>query len=132
MPRAEEVSKTIDLKIGNIIAIIILIGLIGLGGGYLAKHNQAKVSAPQSVAAVQTISYDCEEGQTALTVLKDDNEVKTQDSELGVFVDEINGVKNGDGSFWIYYVNGEMGQVGAEEYQCQAGDKIEWRFEKIM
>lgn len=131
MPRDESVSKTINLKLGNIIAIIILMVLVGLGAVYLAKYNAAKTPTP-AVSSVQIISYDCEQGQIALAVLQDDNEVKTQDSELGVFVDEINGVKNGGGGFWIYYVNGQMGQVGAEDYQCQAGDKIEWRFEKIM
>lgn len=131
MSRDENVSQTIDFKIGNILAIIILIVLVGLGTVYLAKYNSAQVPAP-AVSNAQIISYDCAEGQTALAVLQDDNEVKTQDSDYGVYVDEINGTKNGDGSFWIYYVNGEMGQVGAEQYQCTNNDKIEWRFEEIM
>lgn len=131
MARNNNVSKINDINLGNIIAIVVLISLVGLGGVYLAQYQSAKTPAP-SVSAGQTISYDCEQGRLALDILKEDNEVVTQDSEEGLFVTEINGVKNTDGSFWIFYVNGEMGQqLGVDQYSCQAGDKIEWRFEKI-
>lgn len=115
--------------LGNIIAIIFLIALFGLGGIYLGKYNSQNPT--QKVAATQSINYDCNEGQTVLTVLKEQAEIKTQDSEYGVYVDEINGITNDEGGFWIYYVNGEMGQVGADQYNCQTGDQVEWRFEKL-
>ena len=126
------IEKTPSINIANILAIIILIGLVGLGGGYLAKHKAPAETSLPSIESAQTISYDCGEGQIALDILKEQAEVKTQDSELGAFVDTVNGTGNGDGSFWIYYVNGEMGQVGADQYKCQTGDKVEWRFEKLM
>jgi len=123
---------TPSMGIGNIIAIVVVIALVGLTASFLTKFNTAKNPVGPAVASVQTINYDCPEGQTALAVLKEENEVKTQESSLGLFVDAINNTSNTDNSFWIFYVNGQMGQVGADQYTCQNGDKIEWRFEKIL
>lgn len=36
-----------------------------------------------------------------------------------------------EGYYWMYYVNGEMADVGIEDYVPKAGDKIEFRFEKM-
>lgn len=127
----QKAKEKIELNVGNIIAIIVVIVLIGLGAWGVAKHNAKKTVTP-AVAAAQTLSYDCNEGQTALDILKTKAEIKTQDSDYGVYVDEINGAANDNGGFWIYYVNGEMGQVGADQYQCKTGDKVEWRFEKLL
>lgn len=57
--------------------------------------------------------------------------MKFQESDFGVFVEEINGVKNGDKKnfYWMYYVNGESASVGASQYTLQSGDVIEWKFE---
>jgi len=126
--KIENQQNQINIGLGNIIAIVVLVGLLILAGWGISKYS--KDSVPQ-VAAAQTLDYDCSEGQTALGVLKEKAEVKTQDSDYGVYVDEINGTANDDGGFWIYYINGEMGEVGADQYSCQDGDKIEWRFEKL-
>ncbi len=123
--------RVMPIGIGNIVAIIILVAIVGLGGIYLSRYN-AKRTPASNVAAAQSIAYDCNEGQTVLNILKEKADVKTQDSDYGVFVDEINGTTNNNGGFWIYYVNGEMGQVGADQYSCKADDKVEWRFEKLL
>lgn len=54
----------------------------------------------------------------------------TNFSGLGFFVDEINGVKAGNGYSWIYYVNGVKATVGVSSYKLQEGDLIEWKYEK--
>ena len=46
------------------------------------------------------------------------------------FVDSIAGA-GGDGKFWIYYVNGVMGEVGADKKVVGEGDMIEWRLEEF-
>lgn len=51
-------------------------------------------------------------------------------SEMGVFVESIDGVKNGtDGKYWQYWVNGELPMVAADKKQVKQGDIIEWKFE---
>lgn len=44
------------------------------------------------------------------------------------FVDSIANA-GGNGKYWIYYVNGEMGNVGADKKFVKEGDLIEWRLE---
>lgn len=54
------------------------------------------------------------------------------ESELGSYVDSINGLSGGsDGKYWSFYVDGEMAQVGAGQYQPKGGEVIEWKFQKL-
>jgi len=48
---------------------------------------------------------------------------------LGFFVKEINGVKDGSGKYWLYYVNGKEASVGASVYVLKEGDIISWKQE---
>ncbi len=45
---------------------------------------------------------------------------------LGIFIDEINGVKGGNGKYWIYFVNGKEASVGVSKYILDEGDIINW------
>lgn len=48
-----------------------------------------------------------------------------------VFVNSINGTRNGDsGMWWQYYVNDVYGEVGCDRKEIFEGDMVEWRFEK--
>jgi hypothetical protein len=49
---------------------------------------------------------------------------------LGVFIEEINGIKGGEGRYWIYYVNGVLANVGVSNYKINNGDIISWKYEK--
>lgn len=50
------------------------------------------------------------------------------DSLQAAKIDAINGVRDGQGGFfWQYWVNDEYGQVGADRYILQDGDRILWR-----
>lgn len=46
------------------------------------------------------------------------------------FVDTIADA-GGSTSFWIYYINGDMGNVGADKKLVNEGDHIEWRLEEF-
>ncbi len=50
-------------------------------------------------------------------------------SGMGYFIDEINGEKNRDNAFWVYYVNGAEASIGASNYILKNGDTIRWRLE---
>ena len=52
-------------------------------------------------------------------------------SGLGFFVESINGIKEGNGYSWIYYINGKKATVGVSTYRLQNGDLIEWKYEPI-
>jgi len=49
-------------------------------------------------------------------------------SGMGKFIEEINGIKNGEKS-WIYYVNGKKANIGVSNYQINRGDLISWKYE---
>lgn len=52
--------------------------------------------------------------------------------KLGVLIDSIAGIKSGtDGKYWQYYINGTLGDLAADKKEVKAGDKVEWRFEKV-
>lgn len=44
------------------------------------------------------------------------------------FIESIAG-KGGNGKYWVYYVNGKMGEVGADKKVVKEGDIIEWKLE---
>jgi hypothetical protein len=58
--------------------------------------------------------------------------LKTKDyGDMGVIVDEMAGLKNGDGGkYWQYFVNGVQPMVGADKYVLKNNDKVEWKFAK--
>ena len=49
-----------------------------------------------------------------------------------IFIDTISSYTSGIDKYWIYYVNGESGMVGADKYIIKNNDIIEWRFEKSI
>lgn len=49
----------------------------------------------------------------------------------GLYIESINGVKNGqDDYFWEYIVNGKIPDVSVDKFQLHSGDLIEWRLLK--
>lgn len=53
----------------------------------------------------------------------------TEDPTYGAFITAINGVESAGGKYWMYYVNGELAQVGVSSYIVQSNDVIEFRYE---
>ncbi len=49
---------------------------------------------------------------------------------LGFFVDSINGNRAENGYSWILYLNGKLSGTGASQTTLNAGDAVEWRYEK--
>lgn len=51
-------------------------------------------------------------------------------SNVGVFVNSINGIENNvsDNIFWMFYVNDKMAGVGIGGYVLQDKDTIEWKY----
>ncbi|MDQ3011029.1 MAG: DUF4430 domain-containing protein [Acidobacteriota bacterium] len=73
------------------------------------------------------ITYEGEDGKTALELLKAHARVRSATSQLGELVEEINGVANANGYYLLYFVNAAMVKTGAAQYVTKKGDKIEWK-----
>lgn len=51
-------------------------------------------------------------------------------SGLGEFVESINGIANNSNQYWMYYIDGNLANIGVSQYTPKAGDIIVWKFEK--
>lgn len=82
---------------------------------------------------VQTISLTAEQDEeNAFELLQSQHEVSAKTYDFGVFIEEIDEVKNTDKYYWALYVNGEYAQKGADQTMLQKGDTIEFRYEEIQ
>jgi len=126
------INEKLKSNLMTILAIIVIIAIFAALGFIVDRNNQKNKPTPKKVAAAQSISYDCVNGKTALDLLKDKAEIKTVDSSYGVYVSQINDTTNSEGSFWVFYIDGQMAQVSPDQYTCTGNEKVEWRFEKII
>jgi len=82
----------------------------------------------------KSYSVKTEEGVSVYDVMKDaENDGFSFEGKeypsMGFFVEKINGIKNGEKGYWIYYVNGIKASVGISNYIIKDGDIISWKFE---
>lgn len=114
--------------------VLILIFSITLLAGSCNLVEQAQAPTVETTEeAPRIFSYDGVEGVDAMTLLKQNYSVETEDfgSGLGEFVKIIEGVVPANDEFWAFYVNGESSNVGASSYVSKEGDVIEWKIDKI-
>ncbi len=121
----------------NIVAIIILGAILIIGGSLLGNQVSKKqaVSGVQSQfqpVVIKTITYDGQDGKTALEILKASHDVKSEDSSMGSFVTSIDGTENTTDTYWMFYVNDQLSSVSSDQYQSKSTDKIEWRYEQLQ
>ena len=100
-----------------------------------ATNNEAtsNESATVDENTESYISYEATTNGSALDQLQAVNDtVVVKESELGKFVDAINGLIGGtDGKYWSFYVDGKLAEVGADTYELNGGELIEWKFQKL-
>lgn len=82
---------------------------------------------PSQVAS-ERIEYSGRDGVTALDLLKEQEEVEEQ----GGYVTAINGraATEENREYWAFYLNGQLSQLGAEQYVTNDSDEIVWKIEK--
>ncbi len=136
------------------LGIILIILALAIAGSRVASQNKPIETIPVDFQKPSyfTVEYnivqsetqgahyvvDLEEKKTAFDILKklaDENKFDLQfnnNYSFGVFIESIVGIKNGDGGkYWQYYVNDKLGEVAADKKEVKAGDKVDWRFEKV-
>jgi hypothetical protein len=81
-------------------------------------------------------SYNTKTGleATAFSILKEALEkdkitIETIQYDFGVFVKKIGEFESTAKKSWIYYVNGESGQIAADQMKLKNGDRVEWKYE---
>lgn len=73
---------------------------------------------------IDEMTTEIEEGDTLLNVTKENYDVQEADG----FVSAINGFEQDEEAnlWWTYTINGEVVNVGANDYELQPGDTAEW------
>ena len=112
--------------------------LLGLGAFLSIGRQGAETPLASYKSSPQTISIKVETTSTAYTVLQQElarlnlsYETKNY-GDMGIMVEKIGDWQNGGlgGSYWMYYLNGQLAPVAANKQEVKAGDMVEWRFEK--
>ncbi|SDJ66712.1 DUF4430 domain-containing protein [Sediminibacillus albus] len=80
----------------------------------ISENQGEKVIAEKEIAI--------EEGAILLEVMKENFEIEESDG----FITSIEGVSQNEdeGKYWMYTINGEMAEVGANEYELTPGDEV--------
>ena len=99
------------------------------------EQYSAKVTLVFSETDKKEFNYYYTDKKSAFDALKevtDREEVKleTQQFDFGILIKSVNGFENTNEKSWIYYVNGNSADVGADKYELKNGDTIEWRYIK--
>ena len=128
----------------GLIALLVVIGAVYVGGQYLYENNQNNTSqqadptptptptpAETEQSEPQEVVYQGEEGKTALELLQQNADVEMSGEGEMAFVTSINGYTAKSDEFWSFLVNGQMAEVGAGTYVTTNNDEITWKIEKI-
>jgi hypothetical protein len=65
---------------------------------------------------------------SVLDVLAKQHTARHISSLKGAYVLGIDDIGNGDGYFWMYSVNGVMGEVACDKYITKTGDRVRWHY----
>lgn len=140
------------MKLNRLIIVLGIILVVIIGIQYLVSRRQittpgttipTTTSAPKPVSLIidygdgqkSTHIRQFEATQSAFTSLQNiatEKEIPLvfKQYSFGVLVESINGYQNTPDLSWIYFVNSRSPEVGADQYQIQPGDTIEWKYIK--
>jgi hypothetical protein len=147
--KASKIDSKLDLPryLGLIIAIAVILLIVifamnnsmqhdnqandlpGSGNSHLTQQPEVGSESVSISIDGKVVLYKGVEGKTALELLMEYADVDTKDTSFGEQVISINGVEQSGDKYWLYYVNDQPAQMGADQYNTKNRDKIEWRLE---
>jgi hypothetical protein len=105
--------------------------------GQFQRNEETKPMESNTQIIIDGISYGnyIENEATVINLMHNTKgiEIETTDYGLmGEFIHSINGTSNDTklGYYWILYLNNQKSNVGASSAKVEAGDVIEWKYEK--
>ena len=112
---------------------LFLVLLLALSVGCSAKDDTPAVSVTVNITgpdqeAIVADTIDCT-GTSAGDAFKQacKEATITYTVEEGMY-DNFKSIASTDTDGWIFFINGEVAQVGADDYTLQEGDKIEFQY----
>jgi Domain of unknown function (DUF4430) len=117
----------------NIITAAI-VAILALGGGgawvYVANSPAHTVqTAANAQHQLTSISYQGQNGVTALALLKKHATVRTKHYSFGDMVVSIDGSAGSGPKYWTFYVDGRAASTGAGSFVTKNGEKIAWKLQ---
>lgn len=88
-------------------------------GKELIESGWINRDSSETFTAYDILKYTANEKSLALEV---------ENYDFGVFVKSINDLESTSEKAWIYFVNGESGQIAADKYELKSGDLVEWKY----
>jgi len=70
------------------------------------------------------------DSMTVLDILKREHDVSHMSSLKGAYVIRIDETANEGGYYWLYSVNGVMGEVACDKHVTGTGDVVRWHYRK--
>lgn len=134
-------------KILLIVLFIVFLGaLLFLGNEFLNKTSQGPLDENGNNKVLYIINKGNEDineyqivissDSTVFSLLKELSQINnfellsTLYKDMGVFVESIDGKKNGtENKYWQYWVNDKLGEVAADKKKVKGNDEIEWKFD---
>ena len=140
------------MKIFKFFAVFFAVTIALLAFFFFYRHNlqpAIPISAPVPTQAIRQVTLIIDYGdgeksthireftasQSAFTLLQAISTEKNiplvvKEFSFGKLVESINQISNTKNKAWIYLVNSRSPEVGADQYQIQPGDVIEWKYVK--
>lgn len=125
-------SRTAPTKKNILITATVLVALATPAVIWQIQDSKPITPASQTTvkpAETTHLSYEGQDGKTALELLKAKADAQTKSSSLGEYVTAINGNDGGGTKYWLFYVNGKEAAEGAGTYVTHAGETIEWKLQ---
>ena len=112
----------------QVFLVVIVILAVGYVTNLKEEAGRSNEEYKQELVEDKVFEYKGKEGVDALTLLKEEREVGLDDVGMVVSIDGIK-ADSDKREFWGFYVNNQMAQMGAADYQSKDTDVIEWRIE---
>ncbi|MBQ4603025.1 MAG: DUF4430 domain-containing protein [Clostridia bacterium] len=141
--------RMFKMKIRRLIAAFIAIAMIfSLGACGKTKKEVSTTTEPISVEPENgnTFTFEVVDGngnKTQLPIMTDVEilgdalqklgYIKGEQGPYGLYIKEVNGITadyDTDGTYWAFYINGEMSMKGVDQTEIVDGDVYSFRVEK--
>ena len=130
--------NTVSIRVLSVVLCTVLIAAMALSMTACTDNN-----TPAGTATFTFQVVDGDGKQTDFTVttdkatvgeaLLDEGLIKGEDGPYGLYVKEVNGITadyDADGTYWAFYINGEMAPTGVDATTVEDGAVYAFKVEK--
>jgi hypothetical protein len=135
--RQNNILVVLFILISFLIGLSFCLNLLKIRNAVTGENNKSEINKENTVTLTvfdKTYKISIKEDGTVydvMNILQNDKEnnfsfVSKEYSGLGIFIDEINGIKGVAGKYWVYSVNGEKASISVSKYILKNGDNVLW------